>query len=92
MRKLIKKWLGVDKIENKIQTLEMQNTFLYERLEKYKDGGSVFNGEAVTNDSLKEFVYGIAKYLKLKPKRTFKEVPEITTTKNERVYEVIKYK
>ena len=93
MKTIIQRWLGIDKIQNKVRALEFQNTFLYGQIEKCQDGGSIFAGESAKVDSLKEFVYGMAKYLKLRPHKSYKEVPvEPIVTKQERVYEVIKTK
>lgn len=93
MKNIIRKWLGINNIVDSLMETRLRLTDLEAEVKKNEDGGQIFEGSTVKVDSLKEFVYGMAKYLKLQPRRTFKEVPvEPTTTKVERVYEVIKVK
>ena len=82
MKKKIRKWLGLDEEYDRLSGAILE-------LSK----GQMMDGDVVKVDSLKEFVFEMAKYLKLKPHRTFREVPvESVATKIERVYEVIKVK
>jgi hypothetical protein len=93
MKNAIRKWLGMEYHAEAITDLRCRCNILEEKLKKCEDGGSIFVGESAKEDSLKEFVYGMAKYLKLRPRKTFKEVPsEHIATKTERVYEIIKVK
>ena len=80
-------------IYGELAHLRLRCAILESQIKKCEDGGSMFSGESVKQDSLKEFVFGMAKYLKLRPHKTYKEVPvEPSETKIERVYEVIKVK
>lgn len=93
MRDRIKRWLGIDCLNQEIINLRLRCAVIESNLKKCEDGGSVFTGKSAKEDSLKEFVYGVARYLKLRPHRSYKEVPvEPAQTKLERVYEVIKVK
>lgn len=93
MRDKIKGWLSIDYLNQEIINLRLRCAVLESELKKCEDGGLIFEGGVAKVDSLKEFVYGMAKYLKLRPRKTYKEVPvEPATTKTERVYEVIKIK
>ena len=93
MKKIIQKWLGIKDLQQETLDLRLRCQILDVKITQCEDGGSIFAGESAKVDSLKEFVCGMAKYLKLRPHRSYREVPvEPITTKQERVYEVIKVK
>jgi len=93
MKETIQRWLGIKNLQQEIINLRIRCAMIETDVKKCEDGGSMFNGESAKEDSLKEFVYGMAKYLKLRPHKSYKEAPvEPVETKTLRIYEVIKVK
>jgi hypothetical protein len=88
MKKLIRKLLGVVSKEEYYERVYRENErydMLMEMLKEMQD--EVFNkiGTAPKPRGLKEMVWGIVDYLKLKPKEGYKEVPnEVQSFRTER--------
>ena len=77
-------------INQEIISLRLHCAVLESELKKCADGGQVFDGSSCKENSLKEFVYYLAKYLKVSPKIDWTEEPDVTVTKRVRHYQIIK--
>ena len=89
MKKAIRKWLGLDEEYERLSSAILE---LSKKIKELENDSEVLNGDCAKVGSLKELVYGMMRCLKLRPKRTIKEVPETTTVKIVREFEVVKIK
>jgi hypothetical protein len=89
MKRIIRKWLDLDEEYDRLSGAILE---LSKKIKELENENEVLNGDLAKIGGLKELVYAIMRCLKLRPKRTFKEVPEITSTKIVREFEVVKEK
>lgn len=91
---MIRSWLGMDEdfawLYRKIDSLEGRITKRFNELE---DGGLIIDGTAPKDNTLRELVYGLYQYLKVRPRRQFYQEPaEVQTMVTKRKFWVEKIK
>lgn len=93
---MIRKWLGINDdftqlrfelrvLENRVDTQDTQ-------MREVEDGGQIFDGIQPKENSMKELVYGICQYLKIRPRREFYQEPDVCTMVTKRKFWVEKIK
>lgn len=89
MRHYLRKWLGIDFLEDRIDAKGEDIGKLLKRVQELEDETNLYSGSTNRQYGLKENVWALIEHLELCPEETFEVIPSIIKEDTERHFKLV---